>query len=110
MKSKQASSTKQKTSGKPRPAIRHKPEAARRPGPAPAGQLGGPRVATGDAAGSGTRPLLTVRSAFILAAALAASAAAGVLSYLAAASLPAAFLAAGSACTAVITLLNVVVE
>jgi hypothetical protein len=110
MKSKQAGGTKQKTSGKLRPAVRHKPAAARRPRPGPTGQPGRPKIATGHAAGNGTRPLLTVRSAFILTAALAVSAAAGVLSYFASASLPVAFLAAGSACTAVITLLNDVVE
>ena len=92
MRSKQANSVKRKTSGKPQAATRQKPAAACR------------------TAGSGTRALLTLRSAFILTAALAVSATAGVLSYLASASLPAAFLAAGPACAAVITLLNAVIE
>jgi hypothetical protein len=55
------------------------------------------------------QPLLTLRAAFILLVALLVSSATGVLTYLATASLPGAFLAAGPACAATITLLNALI-
>lgn len=54
-------------------------------------------------------PLLTLRAAFILMAAMIASAVTGVLTYRASASWAEAYLAAGSACAAAITLLNAIV-
>ena len=54
-------------------------------------------------------PLLTLRAAVILMAALVASGVTGILTYLASASLPEAYIAAGSACVAVITLLNAII-
>jgi hypothetical protein len=58
---------------------------------------------------NGPEPLLTLRAAVILMAALVASGVTGVLTYLASASLPEAYLAAGSACVSVITLLNAII-
>jgi hypothetical protein len=55
------------------------------------------------------RPLLTLRAAVILMAALAASGITGILTYLASASLPEACLAAGSSCAAAITLLDAII-
>jgi hypothetical protein len=54
-------------------------------------------------------PLLTLRAAVILMAAMIASGTTGILTYLASASLPEACLAAGPACAAVITLLNAII-
>lgn len=54
-------------------------------------------------------PLLTLRAAFILMAAVVASGAIGFLAYLASASLPEAFLAAGSACATAIMVLNAII-
>ena len=54
-------------------------------------------------------PLLTLRAAFILTAAFAVAAAAGVLTYLTTGSTPGAVLAAGSAIAAAIALLNGIV-
>jgi hypothetical protein len=56
-----------------------------------------------------TEPLLTLRAAVILMAAMIASGVTGILTYLASASLPEAYLAAGPACAAVITLLNAII-
>ncbi len=53
--------------------------------------------------------MLTLRAAVILMAALVASGVTGILTYLASASLPEAYLAAESACAAVITLLNAII-
>jgi hypothetical protein len=58
----------------------------------------------------GLEPLLTLRAAFILLTATVASGAAGILTYLASASLPAAFLAGGSACATAITVLNAIID
>jgi hypothetical protein len=54
-------------------------------------------------------PLLTLRAAVILMAALLVSGMTGILTYFASASLPEAYLAAGPACVAVITLLNAII-
>jgi hypothetical protein len=54
-------------------------------------------------------PLLTLRAAFILSAALATAAVGGILTYLAVGKVPEAFLAAGGAFAAAITLLNAIV-
>ena len=51
-------------------------------------------------------PLMTLRTAFILAAASVAAAVAGVLTYLATASLPDSFLAVGPAAAGALTLLH----
>jgi hypothetical protein len=54
-------------------------------------------------------PLLTLRAAFILTAAVLVSSVAGILTYFVSASLPEAFLAAGPTCAGVVTLLNAIV-
>lgn len=56
-----------------------------------------------------TAPLLTLRAAFILTVALATAAAGGILTYLTTDRAPEAFLAAGTAFAAAITLLNAIV-
>lgn len=68
-----------------------------------------PQVGAPECRAGSPRPLLTLRAAFILLVALLTAGAAGVLTYLASASLPAAFLAAGPACAAAITLLNAII-
>lgn len=60
-------------------------------------------------AASKNEPLLTLRAAFILSAALLVSSTAGVLTYFVSASLPEAFLAAGPTCAGVVTLLNAII-
>lgn len=57
----------------------------------------------------GPGPLLTLRSAVILGAALLAGLAAGTLTWLATASLPDAFLALGPACAGSVTVLNAII-
>ena len=57
----------------------------------------------------GPRPLLTLRSAVILGAALLAGLAAGTLTWLATASLPAALLAVGPAGAGCVTVLNAII-
>jgi hypothetical protein len=54
-------------------------------------------------------PLLTLRSAVILGAAILAGLAAWTLTWLATASIPAAFLAVGPACAGSVTLLNAII-
>lgn len=58
----------------------------------------------------GPGPLLSLRSAFILGAALLASACSGLLTYLTARSVPGAFLAAGSAFVGAVALLNGIIS
>jgi len=57
----------------------------------------------------GPGPLLTLRSAVILGAALIAGLATGTLTWLATASLPAALLAVGPACAGAVMLLNAII-